>query len=235
MEIPKARTNLRRTMRAIKKKLYYSPLMHSILYRLIRLYSMLFRLRVENEAPWQAYYRQGGRVILCVYHQQFFSAIRYFRTYRHFKPGLMISQSRDGEIIAAVANRTGWVTVRGSSTRGGKEALEMMVDHVTENRLAAHIVDGPQGPAFKVKPGIIRMAHEADAVIVPFYIASDNAWYFRSWDRFMLPKPFSRVILRYGDMIRFDTAESTEAFEAQRQSLDAIMYVESEKLKSQMS
>lgn len=222
-------------MRAIKKKLYYSKRMHSVLYHFIRLYSLLFRFKVENEKPWLDHYKQGGKVILCVYHQQFFSAIRYFRTYRHFKPGLMISQSRDGEIIAGVANRTGWVTVRGSSTRGGKQALDMMVDHVKENRLAAHIVDGPQGPAFKVKAGIIRMAHESNAVIVPFYIASNNAWYFRSWDKFMLPKPFSKVILRYGDMISFDKPETTEDFEAQRQSLDAIMYVESEKLKKRLS
>lgn len=222
-------------MRALKKKLYYSSLMHTLLYHFIRMYSLLFRLRVENEKQWMDHYKNGGAVILCVYHQQFFSAIRYFKTYRRLKPGLMISQSRDGEIIAAVANRTGWVTVRGSSTRGGKEALEMMVDHVKEHRLAAHIVDGPQGPAFKVKAGIIRMAHESDAVIVPFYIASNNAWYFRSWDTFMLPKPFSKVILRYGDMIKFEKTESTEEFEAQRDSLNSIMYVESEKLKERLS
>ncbi|MBU1169697.1 MAG: lysophospholipid acyltransferase family protein [Proteobacteria bacterium] len=222
-------------MRSLKKKLYYSSLMHLFLYHFIRFYSLFFRFRVENETQWLDHYRQGGAVILCVYHQQFFSAIRYFKTYRHYKPGLMISQSRDGEIISAVANRTGWVTVRGSSTRGGKQALEMMIDHVKENRLAAHIVDGPQGPAFKVKAGIIRMALESNAVIVPFYVASDNAWYFRSWDKFMLPKPFSKVVLRYGDMIRFDKAETTEDFEAQRNSLDAIMYVESENLKKRLA
>lgn len=222
-------------MRAIKKRLFYSSLFHTLLYHFIRFYSFFFRFRVENEAQWMDHYKQGGKVILCVYHQQFFSAIRYFKEYRHFNPGLMISQSRDGEIISAVANRTGWETVRGSSTRGGKEALDMMIDHIRTKRFGAHIVDGPQGPVFKVKPGVIRMAHEADAVIVPFYVASDNAWYFRSWDKFMLPKPFSKVILRYGDMIRFEKPDTQELFDEQKQSLEDIMFVESEKLKQRLS
>ncbi|MBU0991478.1 MAG: lysophospholipid acyltransferase family protein [Proteobacteria bacterium] len=222
-------------MRAIKKKLYYSGLMQTLLYHFIRLYSSLFRFRVENEKQWLDHYKKGGAVILCVYHQQFVSAIRYFRGYRHYKPGLMISQSRDGEIIAGVAKRTGWVTVRGSSTRGGIAALKMMIDHMKENRLAAHIVDGPQGPAFKVKAGVLRMAHESNAVIVPFYTASDNAWYFKSWDKFMLPKPFSKVILRYGEMIKFDTPETPEEFEAQRKSLEDIMCAGSDNLKKELN
>lgn len=221
-------------MGPITRKLYYSGVVHSLVYRFIRLYSLLFRFRVENEQPWMDYYKKGGAVILCVYHQQFFSAIRYFRSYRKYNPGLMISQSRDGEIISAVANRTGWVSVRGSSSQGGKQALEMMIDHVKENRLAAHIVDGPRGPIFKVKLGILRMAHESNAVIVPFYVASSNAWFFKSWDRFMLPKPFSKVILRYGDMIKFDTPETSEEFKAQKESLEATMYMGSENLKNQL-
>lgn len=222
-------------MRSIKKTLFYSGLMQASLYHFIRLYSLLFRFRVENEKQWMAHYKKGGAVILCVYHQQFVSAIRYFKGYQQYKPGLMISQSRDGEVIAGVANRTGWVTVRGSSTRGGVAALKMMIDHLKENRLAAHIVDGPRGPVFKVKAGVLRMAHESNAVIVPFYTASNNAWYFNSWDRFMLPKPFSKVILRYGDMIKFKPPATPEEFETQRQSLEDIMRVESDKLKEELN
>lgn len=222
-------------MRPIIKKLYYSSLVQLLLYYFIRLYSCTFRLTVENEKTWMDYYKkQNGAVLLCCYHQQFFSAIRYFKNYKPYQPGLMISRNRDGEIIAGVANRTGWVTVRGSSTRGGAEALGGMIEHLSTHRLAAHIVDGPRGPVFKVKPGAIRLAQKSNAVIVPFFIASDNAWYFKSWDKFLLPKPFSKVVLRYGDMIKIPLTETTEEFEAQRSNLDNIMYLGSEALRTSM-
>jgi lysophospholipid acyltransferase (LPLAT)-like uncharacterized protein len=70
---------------------------------------------------------------------------------------------------------------------------------------------------------LIRIAHAADAVIVPFYIIADQAWYFKSWDRFMLPKPFSRVTLRFGDMIRLPATDDEEEFEAQRVEVEKIM------------
>ena len=74
-----------------------------------------------------------------------------------------------------------------------------MIQNLKENGLAAHIVDGPRGPAGIVKKGCIYLAKDADAVIVPMYTVAKKAWYFNSWDRFFLPKPFSKVIIRYGD------------------------------------
>lgn len=167
-------------------------------YYLIRLYSMTFRLKVENERQWQRLLAAGRTVILCTWHQQFFSAIRHFKTYAKFNPGLMISQSRDGDLISGVANRTGWHTPRGSSSRGGKQAMDAMIRHLHTHRFGAHILDGPQGPIGKIKPGIMKMAMETDAVIVPFFTESDQAWFFNSWDRFMLPRPFSTVRIRFG-------------------------------------
>ncbi|MFH1985413.1 MAG: lysophospholipid acyltransferase family protein [Pseudomonadota bacterium] len=194
-----------------------------LLYRVIRLYCRTFRLAVENESAWMSHLKAGGTVLLCTWHQQFFSAIRYFQNYRSFRPGLMISRSRDGEIIAGVAACTGWHPVRGSSSTGGKEALNEMVTHLSERRLAGHILDGPKGPAGTVKAGVIRLAHAAGAVIVPFTVTADKCWYAASWDRFMVPKPFSRVRIRYGDMIRFPTPADHAGFESQRQALEDIM------------
>jgi lysophospholipid acyltransferase (LPLAT)-like uncharacterized protein len=163
-------------------------------------------------------------VLLCTWHQQFFAAIRHFQTYRCHKPGLMISQSKDGEIIASVALRTGWDPVRGSSSRGGLTAMRHLIDKLRQTRLAAHVVDGPRGPAGVIKNGLIRIAQAADAVIVPFYVSADRAWYFKSWDRFMLPKPFSRVRLRFDDMIRLSADPEDEAqFESQRVLVEKIM------------
>ena len=149
------------------KNILTTDLFISFLYRFIRLYSATFRLEIKNEKEWMDIFREGGRVLLCTWHQQFFSAIRHFQNYRDFKPALMISKSLDGEIIAGVAQRTGWHAVRGSSSRGGTEALKEMIDHFKQSRIAGHIVDGPLGPAGKVKPGVIRLAHIADTVIIP--------------------------------------------------------------------
>jgi lysophospholipid acyltransferase (LPLAT)-like uncharacterized protein len=205
------------------KKIMATKLFHSFLYRFIRLYSSTFRMKIENEKEWMDYFRSGGRVLLCTWHQHFFAAIRHFQNYRKFKPSLMISKSSDGEIIAGVAEKSGWHTVRGSSSRGGKEALRNMIDHLSRTRLAGHIVDGPKGPAGNVKAGVIQLAHAADAAIIPFYVSADRAWYFNSWDSFFLPKPFARVRISFGKMIKFTSVEEPDIFESQRLYLERIM------------
>ena len=210
-------------MPSLLKKTLTSEAFLALLYRFIRTYSATFRITVVNEKPWMDHLQRGGSVLLCTWHQQFFAAIRHFQNYRDHKPSLMISKSRDGVIIAGVARRTGWRTALGSSSRSGTEALKEMIRNIRESRLGAHVLDGPRGPAGKIKPGVIRLAHAADALVVPFYTSADRAWYFNSWDNFLLPKPFSRVTLTYGDMIRFNPTTDPDEFESQRIRLEEIM------------
>jgi len=103
------------------------------------------------------------------------------------------------------------------------EALKKIIANLKEKKLAAHIVDGPKGPSGIVKPGVIRLAHAANAVIVPFSVSAEKAWYFNSWDKFFLPKPFSKVFLRFGKMIKFDRVKDKEIFERQRMRLEELM------------
>ena len=213
-------------LKEIKYAITTSKPFLGLLYRLIRMYGRTFRLTIENENAWLEYLQNGGAVVLCTWHQQFFAVIRYFQNYRGYHPGLMISQSRDGKIIAGVAARSGWYPVRGSSSRGGGEAFRQMTQHLQETGLAAHIVDGPKGPAGIVKPGVIHLAHAAGAVIVPFYVSADKAWHFNSWDRFFLPRPFAHVTLRFGEMLKLDAVERKEDFEKYRLRLETIMLPE---------
>ncbi len=210
-------------MARTNKTLLTSNITLSMLYRCIRGYAWTYRFTVENEHTWMDHICKGGNVVICCWHQQFFPAIRHFRNYKDLKPPLMISKSTDGEIIAGVARRTGWDPVRGSSSRGGRDALSQMIDKLRERRIAAHIVDGPRGPAGKVKAGIIRLAQMGGAVIAPFYTSADRAWYFNSWDRFMIPKPFARVTLRFGDLIPVHPSDGPEQFEQQRLDLEQVM------------
>lgn len=194
-----------------------------LLYRFCRVYSWTFHLKLENEKEWMDHYKAGGTVLLCTWHQQFFSAIYPFQNYRNYSPSLMISQSNDGDIVAGIAKRSGWIPVRGSSSKDGKKALQGMIANLKMHRLAAHVVDGPRGPIGVVKAGTIRLSHETDAAIVPFFVSAEKAWLFNSWDRFLLPKPFSKVSLQFGSMIKFDKTADKVEFEAQRRQLEAIM------------
>lgn len=205
------------------KFVIYSKLFIHFAYHIIRLYSLSFRLKVENESEWEDRFLQGDTILLCAWHQQFFSAIRYFKKYSKYNPGLMISQSKDGDLIAGVAQKTGWHTARGSSSRGGKKAMQSMIEHLTVHKFGAHILDGPRGPRGKVKAGIVKMATTSNAVVVPFYTHAEKAWYFNSWDRFMLPKPFSRVTLIFGEAIHMGTDIDRSDFEKQRLQLEETM------------
>ncbi len=204
-------------------RFFTTELFISSLYRFNRIYSGTFRLNIENEKEWMDYLKNGGTVLLCAWHQQFFSAIRHFQNYKVFMPSIMISQSNDGKIISGVAERAGWNPVRGSSSKDGREALKNMIANFKESKLAAHIVDGPRGPSGIVKAGVIRLAHVANAVIVPLYVSAENGWHFNSWDKFLLPKPFSKVSLRFGKMIKFERVKDKESFEKQRKQLEDIM------------
>jgi lysophospholipid acyltransferase (LPLAT)-like uncharacterized protein len=207
----------------MKRRIISSPVFSWFVARLICAYSRTFRLTVRNEQPWREHLARGGSVILCSWHQQFFSFVRHFRGYRAFRPALMISQSADGSLIAGVARRMGWQTVRGSSSRDGFKAMLGMIRHVRDHHLGAHIVDGPRGPAGVIKKGVIHMARETGAALVPVYAEAERAWRFRSWDRFFVPKPFSRVCIRFGDIVELPPAEDPAEFETQRAHLETIM------------
>jgi hypothetical protein len=216
-------TQQKEIMHRSLQQLLTAPRFHQLLYHFIRLYSRSFRLKIENERRWQGLIEKGTPVMLCAWHQQFFAAIRPFQRYAKYRPALMVSQSRDGTMIAAVARRTGWHTVRGSSSRGGRSALVEMIRHLKNGQLAAHILDGPTGPMGIVKSGAIRLAHAARATIVPFSVSAQWAVYFNSWDRFMLPLPFSRVTLTFGDPLQLTPTDEPGTFERQRDRLEAIM------------
>jgi len=208
----------------IKYLIIFNKSLIRIIYRLIMAYTSTFKLVVENESSWVEYLNSGQKVILCTWHQQFFAGIRHFRKYGIYKPPIMISRSKDGELISQIAKLAGWAPVRGSSSKGGSMALHSIIDILKENnRLAGHIVDGPRGPAGRVKAGTIKLAHMPNTAIVPFYVSADKAWYMNSWDKFLLPKPFARVTIKFDDMIHFKPIKKNEDLEKQRQILEKKM------------
>jgi len=135
----------------------------------------------------------------------------------------MISQSRDGDFIAQIVERMGWIPVRGSSTRGWKKGLEGMIAGIKQHGLAAHIVDGPTGPPREIKPGLIYLAQKTGAAICGAYISYQNPWIFNSWDHFMVPKPFSKVLIHAGPLKWVPEEMDDAEFEKVRQRIEQEM------------
>jgi len=135
---------------------------------------------------------------------------------------VMASRSRDGELMKEVLQRLGYFVVRGSSTRGGAGGLKGLIDAVEGGvKEAAVAVDGPRGPIYEVKPGIIKLAQTTGAVIVPGACAARSKFVFKNaWNRCYLPYPFSRAVILCGDPIKVAPESSPEELEAFRLNLE---------------
>jgi len=192
-------------------------------YYLLRLYLSFLRVRVVGEEAAHKQFSKYGRVIAAVFHQRFLPALAYVTKFRNFKPIVMISQSSDGELIASLASRLGLVPVRGSSTRGGRDALMAILRALKKNPGVIHIVDGPTGPKGVVKPGLMAMAQVTGAPIFPVIISAEKAWVMKSWDRFLVPKPFSKVTIRWGDPFPVPRGTRPEQLEELRKQVESLM------------
>ena len=106
---------------------------------------------------------------------------------------ILISRSFDGELIARTVERLGFVAIRGSSSRDGAVGLRNLQRAYLEKNYIAITADGPRGPAQIAKPGVTQLAQLVSAPVGAIYVHPERAWTLRSWDRFLIPKPFSRV------------------------------------------
>ncbi len=110
---------------------------------------------------------------------------------------IMVSPSKDGELIAGPASELGYIAIRGSSSRKGSQALKEMIEKSADRQLAI-TPDGPKGPPQKIKHGIFQIALLGDIPIIPVVADTNREWVFNSWDRFRVPKPFAKIKVIYG-------------------------------------
>ncbi len=132
----------------------------------------------------------------------------------------MVSRSADGDVLAALLARWGFDVVRGSSSEGGRDALRTMVDAAREGRSVLITPDGPRGPAREFKIGALVAAQRAAVPLVLCHVSHSRAWRLRSWDSFEIPKPFSRVTVRYDEPITVDPACVDDCLDRLRASVE---------------
>lgn len=174
----------------------------------LRALAATWRYRIVGDAPVKAARASGKPVIFSLWHGQMLPLLWL---HRNEGVAILISEHRDGEIIARVAASLGYGLIRGSTTRGGDRALLTLAKQLKAGVDAAVTPDGPKGPARSYAPGALIAAQRSGALIVPIAAHASSAWHLSSWDSFMIPKPFARVTVAYGAPSRVAAATSREA------------------------
>ena len=165
----------------------------------LRMLNCTLRKEYRKEENPQEFWNQGRQIIVAFWHQRLLM-MPFLRVQGRF--GMMISQHRDGEWIARTVKRFGIDSVRGSTTRGGLSALRGMVRFFRAGSSLAITPDGPQGPKHTVQPGVVELARQTGAPILPVTYSASRKKIFNSWDNFIFPFPFGRVLYIWGEPLR---------------------------------
>lgn len=136
---------------------------------------------------------------------------------------ILASQNFDGEWITRTLGRFGFEAIRGSSSRGGARALIVLARQMRAGHAVAITVDGPRGPARRAQPGALWLARQTGHPILPFHIAASSAWQLGSWDRGLIPKPRTRVVMAVGAPFHVAPDADAQALEQRRRDLEAAL------------
>ena len=151
--------------------------------------------------------RIPGPTVYAFWHRSLLACAYRFR---NLNIAILISRSFDGELIARTVELLGFTAIRGSSTRGGPTGLRQMAEAYREGHICAFTADGPKGPAMVAKPGTAQLATLVGAPVGTFYVLPQRAWELRTWDRFLIPKPFSKVLVTWPALVPADEQQRIE-------------------------
>lgn len=183
---------------------------------LVRLLGSTWRIRFTHDEAVRARRSTKSPIVFSLWHGQMLPLL-----YAHRDQGItvLISEHFDGEIIARVATAFGFGTVRGSTSRGAARALLGLARVVEEGKELAITPDGPRGPAMSMAPGVGIVARRANVPVIAVAATASSAWRLKSWDRFMIPRPFATIHVAYSDAVPVVTADA-EADERLRAAMD---------------
>jgi len=153
-------------------------------------------MQVVGEERWRTVVGQGAPFVLLSWHEALLPVLWH---HRRLGIAALVSEARDGEYLARLAQTLGYRLIRGSSTRGGTRALRDAIQALRRGIPVGLTPDGPRGPRRVVKAGAVAAAERGRAVVVPVHAEARPAWRAGSWDRFLVPPPFAQVRLAYGE------------------------------------
>lgn len=184
--------------------------------------TMFLTMRTRAYGLWEPLeiLSSGKGIILTFWHGRMLMLPGFFEKWLKHEAYVLISRHGDGELISRAIKRFNADSIRGSSTRGGREAMEEMVRMTNRGVIIAITPDGPRGPMEKARPGAIELAQRTGAPIFPLSYAASRQKRMNSWDRFLVPAPFSNVAFVLGKPIRVKNDESKEGLEQMRQLLE---------------
>ena len=192
-------------------------------FGIYRLWARTIRLRIEDPHDVVGFVRTQP-VIFAIWHNRLLMLPRVFDpSFPSRQSYGLISASRDGDLIATFIERSGYGTIRGSSSRKGVLALRQLMDTLAADGNVLFTPDGPRGPIYEATPGVIFLAQKSGAPIVPIHMEYSSCWRMKSWDRFIVPRPFATLRAIFGAPISIAALSNAEQFEAERLRLQNAM------------
>ena len=193
-----------------------------LVWALFRLVGSTWRYEViaEEGVTPVPYGQKTGGEIYCFWHQCVLPCAVYFR---HTNAVILISRSFDGELITRTLQLFGFGAVRGSSSRAGREGFIGLKRVLERGTPAIFTADGPRGPIYETKMGPIKLAQLTGAPIGAFHLQPERAWIINSWDRFLIPKPFTRIVVSWVRYTHVPADLPIEQLEAARLDLNAAI------------
>jgi lysophospholipid acyltransferase (LPLAT)-like uncharacterized protein len=173
----------------------------------VRWLASTWRIQLIHEERWRTIYRSRRPHVFLLWHE---ALLPLLWQHRNQNVAIVVSEAREGRYLSQLAERWGYRSLPGSSTRGGARALLGAVRELQAGHAVAFTPDGPRGPRRELKPGVVAAAQRGSAVIVPLHAESNQAWRLHSWDHMMIPRPFARVWITYGQP--FEVAPGDEGF-----------------------
>ncbi len=184
---------------------------------LLRVSDATWRTERVHPERWRRLRESGDPFVFALWHGRMLVPIW---THRGERVATMASKSKDGETIARWLAGHGYVPVRGSTRKGGARGVVQLARLVASGHAAALTVDGPKGPPRIVQEGIVTLARRADAWILPVTFAATRPRFLRSWDRYVVPKAFSRNYVVYGEPFRIGRETDAEACVRIKEAID---------------
>lgn len=189
----------------------------------LKLTCSLNKLSISRQDIFERYAEEGNNIFAFWHGRLFYLTYYHIKNIKNRRLSILVSMSRDGDYGVALARKLGQNVVRGSTSRGGQQAIRTLAAQISAGNNIAMTPDGPRGPAFRVNEGIIRVAQLTGARIIPVSYQATRKRELKSWDRFIVVKPFGKVHMAFDEPILIPRNSNPDEVERYRKNLEETL------------